>query len=247
MRSLSGVLEAAFGRQLLNEAGWQVDTDLSHDGCGGEGTYRLGTAALLALLPALAERQGVDQCEAAAWGARCRRDGLSATVSLRPGEAVVRLQGAGVVMDHERRRLAGVMADDLRPLRGAFSEGKVTLAQRTGARFDGVPVLERGTAHFAVTVDWQDALPAAYRLREADVARWLAAIFDDGAEVFSLVLSVRTSLFSQELAVHEVPDVVVVTGQRPLRQWFPRRELGTVMFQARNVISTMKAVTASFR
>lgn len=108
-------------------------------------------------------------------------------------------------------------------------------------------VFERQTANLTVTALPDDALPAGYRFSDADVAKWLDAILNHGADVLSLRLTAELSTYSLQLAACDVEAVCIVPSGAPVRRWFPRQALAALTHQARHVAGVLTSSLASFR
>lgn len=240
MRSLSGVLMAARGRQLLNRDGWQVDADSSKDGFNMV-EYRLQPGALQCRIAGLDLVDTVKQhCLA-----QCAEGAVSAVLSPGYDGITLRLQHATAVSACWRDVEASLQAQ-LAFLDGKWLADLDTLALHAGGRYEGAVVFERQTANLTVTALPDDALPAGYRFSDADVAQWLEVILNHGADVLSLRLTAELSTYSLQLAACDVEAVCIVPAGAPVRRWFPRQALAALTHQARHVAGVLTSSLASF-
>ncbi|EML8490091.1 hypothetical protein WAB73_003321 [Salmonella enterica subsp. enterica] len=241
MRSLSGVLMAARGRQLLNRDGWQVDADSSKDGFNMV-EYRLLPGALQCRIAGLE----LDSAAKQRCLAQCAEGTVSAVLSPGYDGIILRLQHAAAVSacwDTVRASLQAQLAS----LDAEWLADLDTLALHAGGRYEGAVVFERQTANLTVTALPDDALPAGYRFSDADVAKWLDAILNHGADVLSLRLTAELSTYSLQLAACDVESVCIVPAGAPVRSWFPRQALAALTHQARHVVDVLTSSLDSFR
>ncbi|AZT39637.1 hypothetical protein ELZ88_24135 (plasmid) [Salmonella enterica subsp. enterica serovar Karamoja] len=242
MRSLSGVLMAARGRRLLSQNGWQVDNDSAKDGFG-MAEYRLLPAALQRRIAGL-ELDSAAKQRCLAQSAEGR---VSALISLRHYGAKLRLQHAVQPVSACWRDVQMALQTQLASLDEALLADLDTLALHSGGRYEGAVVFRRQTANLTVTALPDDALPAGYRLSDADVAQWLDAILNHGADVLSLRLMAELSTYSLQLAACDVEPVCIVPAGVPVRRWFPRQAMASLTLQARHVVDVLTSSLGSFR
>ncbi|ELV9460635.1 hypothetical protein QND27_004024 [Salmonella enterica] len=241
MRSLSGVLMAARGRRLLSQNGWQVDADSAKDGFG-LAEYRLQSGALLSRIAGLE----LDSAAKPRCLAQCAEGAVSAVLSPGYDGITLRLQHATAVSACWRDVEASLQAQ-LASLDGKWLADLDTLALHAGGRYEGAVVFERQTANLTVTALPDDALPAGYRFTDADVAQWLDAILNHGADVLSLRLMAELNTYSLQLAACDVESVCIVPAGAPVRRWFPRQALAALALQARHVVDVLTSSLDSFR
>lgn len=242
MRSLSGVLMAAQGRRLLNRDGWQVDADSAKDGFDRV-EYRLLPGALQCRIAGLELADTVKQhCLA-----QCAEGRVSALISLRHYGAELHLQHAVQPVSACWRDVQMALQAQLASLDTELAETQDTLALHAGGRYEGAVVFERRTANLTVTALPDDALPSGYRFADADVATWLDAILNHGADVLSLRLTAELSTYHLQLADCDVEPVCIVPAGAPVRRWFPRQALASLTHHARNVAGVLTSSLASFR
>lgn len=242
MRSLSGVLMAARGRQLLSQNGWQVDADSAKDGFG-MAEYRLPPGALQRRITGLE----LDSAAKPRCLAQCAEGAVSAVLSPGYDGITLRLQHATQPVPACWDTVRASLQAQLASLDAEWLADLDTLALHSGGRYEGAVVFGRQTANLTVTVLPDDALPAGYRLSDADVAQWLDAILNHGADVLSLRLMAELSTYSLQLAACDVEPVCIVPAGVPVRRWFPRQAMASLALQARHVVDVLTSSLGSFR
>ncbi|EPM5457881.1 hypothetical protein ACTM5Z_004601 [Salmonella enterica] len=241
MRSLSGVLMAVRGRRLLSQNGWQVEADSAKDGFG-MAEYRLLPGALLRRIAGLE----IDCVVKQRCLAQCAEGTVSAVLSPGYDGITLRLQHTSAVSACWRD-VEAALQGQLASLDAEWLADLDTLALHSGGRYEGSVVFGRQTANLTVTALPDDALPAGYRFTDADVAQWLEAILNHGADVLSLRLMAELNTYSLQLAACDVESVCIVPAGTPVRRWFPRQALATLTLQVRHVVDVLTSSLGSFR
>lgn len=241
MRSLSGVLTAAIGRQILNRKGWGVESDSSKDGYCDVTEYCLLPGTLRSRIA------GLDIAESVRQNCLAQCEAVSAVVTLCHYGAKLHLRHHVQPVSSCWNDVQSALQAQLASLDIELQAAQDTISLNTGGRYEGDVVLERNTANLTISAMSHDALPAGYQFSDADVARWLDAIFTLDADVLALNLVVVLSTYSLPLAACEVERVCIVPAGAPVRHWFPRQTLATLTDQARNVIGVLTSSLSSFR